>query len=125
MDNGATPSQVPILNDREYEKPLSPPPLGFVLKTAVLPNGSEEWNSRRQHVVSRLMELGVNITRHNDFVTQITGYFRDVLAEGQEKEWALQPILEQGRKTMGGPVEAMDMWLLEQPGANYFVPTDF
>lgn len=118
-------SQKPIEVDREYEEPISPPPLGFVIKTAILPQGNEEWNCRRQDVINKLLELGVKITRHNEFVTLVTGYFRDILGEKEETEWAIQPSMTQEQNTLGGPIEAMDMWLLEQPGSKYFLPSDF
>ena len=125
MASGVAPYQKPIEVDREYEEPISPPPLGFVLKTAILPHGDEIWNGRRQDVVNGLLERGVQLTRHNEFVTLVTGFFKDVLREGQENHWALQKSLAQGHQAMCGPVEAMDMWLLEQPGATHFVPVDF
>ena len=125
MASGVAPFQVPIVNDREYEEALAAPPLGFVLKTAILPRGHEEWNSRRQNVVDKFLELGVNITRHNEFVTMITGYFRDILPAGKDTKWDLHADLGQKKGLMCGPIEAMDMWLLEQPGSTYFLPTDF
>lgn len=125
MNNGATLSQVPIVNDREYHEALAPPPLGFVLKTAILPRGNEEWDSRRQSVVDKFMELGVIITRHNEFVTMITGYFKDIALAGKDAHWEFQTDLKQEKLCMCGPVEAMDMWLLERPGCAYFLPTDF
>jgi len=125
MDGNATPPRQPIENNREYEEPLPAPPPGFVLKTAILPHGDEIWNGRRQDVVNGLVERGVQLTRHNEFVTLVTGFFKDVVREGQENQWALQKSLAQGHQAMCGPVEAMDMWLLEQPGATHFVPVDF
>ena len=125
MANAATPSQRPVAIDREYEEALESPPPGFVLKTAILPQGDEIWNSRRHNIVSHLVERGVPLTRHNEFVTFITGYFKDVLKDNHENKWVLQKPSTSSTTTMCGPVEAMDMWLLEQPGATYFVPLDF
>ena len=125
MASAALPSQRPVAIDREYEEALESPPPGFVLKTAILPQGDEIWNSRRDNVINQFVERGVPLTRHNEFVTFITGYFKDVLKDNDEKKWVLQRYSTNDITKMCGPVEAMDMWLLEQPGATHFVPLDF
>lgn len=95
---------------------------GYVLKTAILPRGlpDSEWEARRKAVVDGVVARGVEISSHEDGGLRVTGHFRDVL--GAASLWSLGPDRGERNGVPVGPVEEMDLWLLEQPGDAYFRP---
>jgi hypothetical protein len=95
---------------------------GYVLKTAILPRGprGSEWEARRKTAVDGIVARGVLVSSHEAGGIRVTGHFKDVL--GAAPLWRLGPDRGERNGVPVGPVEEMDLWLLEQPGDAYFRP---